>query len=260
MAGNGSPWRRRGGVLHRVRAHPGRVRQGGRQAGAARGPRVSRHRGDRAARAQKDAPARAVPKLPAHGRCPARVRRTPPGSRVVDADPRRARAGGAARDDHKGEEKARGRRPGGKVHRVRLQQPVPGPRRAVPAQVGNRDQLQDAKAGAHAHAGPRRACQDLLPCGVAHGAQRAGHAALGQDGRRGGRRIPKTTLKMPSCWSSAWSAASGRGCGPRASRPLAGAQVPTFGICGNGLPGPSQRVPPMVAMAARLAAAPGRPP
>jgi len=171
-----------------VRARPGGVGEGGRQAGSAREPRVLHHQGDRAARAQKDALARAVPKLPARGRSAALACLPSPGPRVGDADPRRAREGGSVHDDHKEKKKARGRRVGGQAHRVRLQQPVPRPRRAVPAQVGDQDQLQDAKADAHAHAGPRRACQDLLPCGVAHGAQRVGHAALGQEGRR----IPKT--------------------------------------------------------------------
>jgi len=42
----------------------------------------------------------------------------------------------------------------------------------------------------------RRACQDLLPCGVAHGAQRTGHAALGQDGRRGRPADPEGDAQL----------------------------------------------------------------
>jgi len=176
-----------GRVFHCVQARSGCVQAGRRGAGAARGPRALHDRRAGAPRAARGALARAVPKLAPRRGGAAQVRRGKGGARAPDAHPRRAREGGAVHDDHKEEEKERGEGAGGEAHRVRRQHAVGRPGRAVPAQVGDRDRLQAAKADAHAHAGQERERQDLLLRAVSHGAQRVDHAALGQEG---GRRQP----------------------------------------------------------------------
>ena len=80
----------------------------------------------------------------------------------------------------------------------------------------------------------RRACQDLLLCGVAHGAQRAGHAALGQGGRRGRPADPEGGAQLSRCWSSAGVRRPAVAAASAQASPLGGAHIPTFGMCGPG--------------------------
>ena len=130
-----------------------------------------------------------APKLHARGHGAALACRPPPGPRVVDADPRRAREGGAACDDHGGRKRREGGGPEGKHIAFVPNSPSLDPDAPCPRRWGIEINYQMPRQ-TRMRTPARRACQDLLLCGVAHGAQRAGHAALGQ----GGRRIPKAAL------------------------------------------------------------------
>jgi len=149
--------------------------------------------------------------------------------------PRRPREGGSVHHGRREKAQAGGREPGGGARRACGRRPAAWRRVTVPAQAGDRDRLQAAKADAHAHARPRRERQDILLCGVAHGAQRAGHAELGQDGGR--RRPPRPGgvaqdahhaggVRRSRSPAAAWAAEEAAALGDH--------RVATFGICGDG--------------------------
>jgi len=149
--------------------------------------------------------------------------------------PRRPREGGSVHHGRREKAQAGGREPGGGARRACGRRPAAWRRVTVPAQVENRDRLQDGKADTHTHVEQGRAREDLLLCAVANGAQRVDDDALGQEGARRRPEDPAGGVQdTPGAGGLRRARHPGMAEAAAQAAPLGGARTPTFGKCDGG--------------------------